>query len=355
MEQIIKKASLILFFLSSIILSLNIQAAMNPYNKDKTYDFGSEIKWRSSPLGALKSGTYNRRGDDYYYHLAIDDQRLLLRIALNEPSGLKTSSRPLDQLSILDIIVDGQRLPQFQWCLDNRLNPIPFKIIKMDTRIKDNVCENRIEKGEFVVKLDSTDINALKKSSKLQIITKLSKKHLTTLNYDMAGFADNLKQFEIGTDNARKKASAPLKIKTNKTKAAISRKAKTCYAKPPAEFASDIKRIGYPCNDPAQQRQARNNIRIKVKQLKTQKKEEQQRQAALEKKRLAELAAQRKREEERLEKERLQKQRELEFEKMKTKMWVARCKKHWSKGVSPCFCKPYIKHAPAGTKNTCKK
>ena len=355
MEQIIKKASLILFFLSGITFSLNIQAGMNPYNKDKTYDFGPEIKWRSSPLGVLKSGMHRRRGDNYYYHLAIDNQRLLLRIALNEPSGLKNASRPLDQLSILDIIVDGQRLPQFQWCLDNRLNPIPFKIIKMDTRIKDKVCENHIEKGEFVVKLDSADINALKKSSKLQIVTKLSKKHLTTLNYDMSGFADNFKQFEISIDNARKKASAPHKIKTNKIKAAVSRKVKTCYAKPPAEFASDIKRIGYPCNDAAQQRQARNNIRIKVNQLKAQKKEEQQRLAALEKKRQAELAAQRKREEVRLKKERLQKQRELEFEKMKTRLWIARCKKHWNKGVSPCFCKPYIKHAPAGTKNTCKK
>lgn len=327
---------------------------MNPYNKDKTYDFGPETNWHNSPLGILKSGKHRRRGDDYYYHLAINNQRLLLRLTLNDPTGLKTGSRPLKQLGILDIIVDGQRLPQFQWCLENRLNPVSFKIIKQDTRIKDNVCESKIDQGEFLIKLDSADITALKKSSSLQFITRLGK-HLTILNYDMNGFAKNFKQYETQLNDAHKKTSATSQIKARKIPTPISRKPRNCYAKPPVEFSGSIKQIAYPCNDSAQQRQARNNIRHKVNQLKARKKEEQQRQAAQEKKRLAELAAQRKREEEKIKKQRLQKQRELEFKKMKTRLWIARCKKHWNNGVSPCFCRPYISHAPAGTKDTCKK
>ena len=46
---------------------------------------------------------------------------------------------------------------------------------------------------------------------------------------------------------------------------------------------------------------------------------------------------------------------ESDWDKKQTEMWVERCQKHWAKGTSPCYCAPYLDHAPAGVVNTCEK
>jgi len=129
---------------------------------------------------------------------------------------------------------------------------------------------------------------------------------------------------------------------------------KTCYTRIPVEFAKKIKPISYPCHNRTIESAARQSTKSKILEEKRRVKAEKIAQQQQQEKRLAER--------ERLHQEELRKkedqitqQREMQWKQKNTEIWVNRCKVHWNKGVSPCYCKPYFNLAPSGTKNTCQK
>jgi hypothetical protein len=114
---------------------------------------------------------------------------------------------------------------------------------------------------------------------------------------------------------------------------------KTCQATAPAEYASVVNAIAYPCDNDAKKAQAEQAV---------------SRQVATEKQKRLAAEAERKRREEELKKQKEATRRvEAEWEKRQAAIWIKRCQKHWGNGESPCYCEKYLDQAPAGVTNTC--
>jgi len=355
----IKNKLAVLLFIASVCFSITSQAGFNPFNKDKEFKFGAEVPWRTYENGAIKSGLNRRKGDNYYYHLSVNEQHLLLRLSKNDEDGARKVAWPLETLDILDVSVDGSTLPQFQWCLDNRVNPASFPILSVGVAVKDNVCiVSASSSGGFIIKLNSDLLQSLKHAIKLQVVIKMGKK-VTKLNYSMEGF-------EVAFNKFRSLHKTPVKkITKNKPQSRVQSKPKLCLVKPPVKFASKIKPVSYPCNDKTLQAKAKQNINSKIAIQKRKQKEEaialQKRKQESEKQRLRKLEEQRLAEIERkrlLEKEKKalleQQKREKKLEEIESSSWLNRCKRKWTEGVSPCYCQSYVKeYSPKGIVNTC--
>ena len=116
---------------------------------------------------------------------------------------------------------------------------------------------------------------------------------------------------------------------------------KTCYADAPEEFLNAVKSIAYICDDKAKKATAEATIQAQVSTARKKQKDAEAERLRLEATKQKEESA--------------FKTVESEWDKRQTEVWVERCQKHWTKGVSPCYCLPYIDHAPAGVENTCAK
>ncbi len=365
MIQTFKQKTLILFFIITACFSNATHAGFNPFNKDKTFVFGAEAPWRANKTDVVKSGLNKHKGNNYYYHLSINKQRLLLQLSKNDADGTIKNSWPLETLEIFDVSVDGVTLSQFQWCLDNRINPASYPILTKDTVVKNNVCTTNTNDGNFIINLNKNSLSAIKHAAKLQVIIKLDKR-ITTLNYNMKGFDSAFNEF-TSQQETQAKTVANTPTKNKKTALKEKPEVKTCLVKAPAKYADKIKPVSYPCNDRSLQIKAKNTISSKIalqkrkqkdKQVALQKRKKQaelKRKKQLEEKRLAKLEQKRLQEAEK--KEQLERQaREKKWGKMETSMWLDRCKQKWAHGVSPCYCQSYVKEfSPKGIKNTCNK
>ena len=365
MIQTFKQKTLILIFIITACFSNATYAGFNPFNKDKTFTFGSEAPWLTSKTDVVKSGFNKHKGNNYYYHLGINKQRLLLQLSKNNADNTVTNSWPLETLEVFDISVDGVTLSQFQWCLDNRINPASYPILTKNTAVKNNVCTINTNDGNFIINLNQNGLAAIKHAAKLQIIIKMGKR-ITTLNYDMKGFDSAFDKF---TSQQKTLAKTPVTRPAKSQKATLKakQKVKMCLAKAPAKYADKIKPVSYPCNNRSLHSKAKNTINSKIALQKRKQKDqeialqkrkkqaEQKRKKQLEEKRQAEL--EQKRLQEAAKKEQLERQaREKKWGKMETSMWLDRCKQKWAHGVSPCYCQSYVeKFAPKGIKNTCNK
>lgn len=359
----------LIFLLASSCLSTAAIAGISPFKKNKTLEFGPEIQWHLDKLSVKKTGTFVQRNDRYYYHLSINDQQLLLQLSKNDAgtgnNSAGNNSLALENLEVLDVLIDSQRLPLFQWCLDNRTSDTSYKVLNKDSRVKNDICAIDINTGKIVLNLNEESRSQITQSKTLSIDIKPGK-YISHLQYDMKGFKQKLKEFNLSKVKPVKppvsvQKKPPVKstpVKKNPVKkppvVAVRKKVSLCYAKAPDKFSKKIDPISYPCSNKSLKKHARKAIDDKVAQQKRAKKQEERRIKEEEEQRLATIERQRL---EKISKKNAQEttQRETEWKEKKASLWVGRCMRHWKKGVSPCYCRPYLASAPAGTQDTCKK
>jgi len=319
-------------------------ASNNPFKKDKAYHFGSDVTWHKKADTAVKSGQVRGRNETLYFHLTVNEKQLKLRLSKNDISGDILNSRHLQNLTIKDIRLDERRLAVFQWCLDNQERPSRY--LKQYAFVPSDTCINA--DGDVIIQLDKNTRNSLQRAKQITFVLEPFSRE-ETVSFDLQGLDTIMakikppvvvakpvkKVFVVHKKNLKQVKPRPKKV------VVPLKKPKICHAKPPAEFKQQVKSIAYPCNNKTKKSKAHAVIAAKV---------------AAEKEKIAKLEAEK---EKRLEMQRVvdeeDARREEEWAIKQKARWIARCQKHWAKGTSPCFCKKYIKEAPTGVKNTCKK
>ena len=145
---VVRFSAVVILFLGFISMSLSVQAA-NPFKKSIDYDFPDAVSWTLLKRGtAIKTGEVKDGSDSLFFHLSINNQQLKLRFSKNDPAGQVVNSRSLNSLIIEDVLVDGTRLPLFQWCLNNQ--QAESSQFKQGTPVSRNACIN--EAGDFIIR-----------------------------------------------------------------------------------------------------------------------------------------------------------------------------------------------------------
>ncbi|VAW70868.1 hypothetical protein MNBD_GAMMA09-1212 [hydrothermal vent metagenome] len=341
---------LYLLLLVSVMVYGQAQAGANPFKKSKSYNFGSDVSWQVKNGAVLKSGSVRDGSDTHYYHLNINESRLLLRLGRNDPSGTIRNTRELESMAIADVRIDGVRLSVFDWCLQNQKNP--SKKLKQYAVVANNTCVNAGGGGDFMIKLDSRSRNALKKTDVLEIVVEPYGRPVK-LRYDMAGFAALMTKVE-NAGQSKKPVAAAHKPKSRAKPKPVAeavkpkpkprpkpKKAKICYASPPTNFESVVKPVSYPCDNKAKKTSAEKKMLARV-------------DAEKKKNRERTIKAEKEEEYDRL-KSVAESKRDADWENRQAALWIPRCERHWKKGNSPCYCDKYIKSAPPGITSTCDK
>jgi hypothetical protein len=333
-------SALIITTIGLVCFSISAQAGMNPFKKTKNYKFENDVSWYSKENSAVKSGSVKDGSDTLNYHLNISKDRLRLRLGKNDPSGELENTIGLDKLAIVDVLVDGRRFSLFDWCLSNQDRP--GKKLKQGAIVSNDACVNA-GGGDFTMALDKTGRNLLKTAQKIEFIVEPFNRPVKLI-YTMTGYAAIMSEIDKPVPPPVVKKEAPKVVAKPKPKSKPKARAKSkkvvkmCFAKAPADFSSAVKSVAYPCENKAKKASAEKNVASKVK------KEKQKMSAEL---------ARIKQEEDARKKASSSDKREMEWAKKQTEIWVKRCEKHWSKGVSPCFCEKYMDQAPSGVINTC--
>jgi len=327
-------------FIFLLTLSSAGNAVVNPFKKSKNYTFGSNVSWYEHNNAAIKSGSARDGSDTNYYHLNIDKYRLMLRLGKNDPSGELENTRPLDSLTISNVSVDGRRLPIFGWCLENQQNP--GKKLKQNAVVANDVCINAGGGGDFIINLDTETRNILKSANKLEMVIEPYGRPVK-LVYTMSGYAPIMAIINkpvvvpVAKKPVVKAVPKPVVVVKPKPKSK-PKPVKMCYARPPVDFKSAVPAMSYPCKDELKKSNAETKVSARVEHEK--KKMTAELQAANEEK----LARQKSVEDNK---------REVEWDAKQNELWISRCKRHWAKNRSPCYCEKYLELAPAGVNNTC--
>lgn len=321
-----------------LLASFSIHAEVNPFKKAKVYSFGDDAAWYFKEGAAVKSASRRDGSDTLYYHLHVNKDRLRLRLSKNDPSGELQNTRGLSGMTVNNVIVDGDTLPHFEWCLENQERP--GKKLKGDAVVINDACVNP-GNGDFIINLDDRSKATLKGARKLEFVVEPYSRPIK-LSFSMAGFNEVMARAdkpEPPPAPAVRSAPPPRAVATPKPRPKPRSVVKTCQASPPAEFAAQVKDIAYPCNDAAKKARAEQSV---------------SRQVAAEKQKRMAAEAERKRREAELQKQKEAAKRvEAEWEKRQAAMWIKRCQKHWDKGTSPCYCEKYLDQAPPGVTNSC--
>jgi hypothetical protein len=323
-----------------LLVATTTQATINPFKKTKDLSFGPEVAWYEHQGAVIKSGTEREGADTNYYHVNISPQRLLLRLGRNDPSGELVDTRSLPNLDIVDVLLDGQRLPLFDWCLNNQQTP--GRALKQNAVVINDTCVNAGGGGDFIIRLDEQSKTRLNSARTLSFIIEPYGRPVR-LDYSMAGFSPLMAKVDrpepvraappVAPPKPAVKAAAPKPVARPKPKPV-----KMCTAKPPADFASAVNAIRYPCNDSGRKQAAEKSIAQQVAQ------EKQKMAQELKRAREEELARQQAIETEK---------RAAEWQAQQDALWIKRCQRHWAKGSSPCYCEKYLDQAPPGVTNTC--
>jgi len=329
-----------LLILIGVFLNSPSQAAFNPFKKDINLSFGEKTPWKFRNNEAIKSGQNKDRNNINYYHLRINNKRILLRLGKNDPAGKMGNTRELDALDVIDVLIDGQRMPLFQWCMNNRTTQKDNKVFRSGTMVKNGMCTN--SDGDVLIKLDDNARRILSQGKALQFMLK-PYKTMESLSYDLRGLPPMMKRMArsakprpVAKKIVRKKAVKNKTVRKPKAKKPI----RLCYVKSPIEYKTKIRPTTYPCNNAARKAAAEKRM---------------QDQLQIEKQKEAIVLEHKRAEDTRKKAESEMKQRSKKWESMQNSMWIGRCKKYWESGVSPCFCRRVISQAPAGIVDTCKK
>lgn len=328
-------AALLLISTSLLWGPLSASAAVNPFKKTKDYQFSDTVAWYFKEGAAIKSGSEQDGGDVLYFHLSINKNQLRLRFGKNDPSGELENTRVFDDLEMIDVSVDGQRLKRFQWCLDNQSQLA--STLKQNSIVANGTCVNA-GGGDFTMALDDETRDLLKKARTIEFIAAPYGRPVR-LTYTMSGFAKGYAAIVAPPPPPPPPPAPAPVVEAAKPEPRVV--VKTCYAEAPDDLQDVVKSIAYICDDKAKKASAEATI---------------QSQAATARRKQKEAEAERQRTEAaRLKEEAALKTVESEWDKRQAEIWVERCQKHWDKGVSPCYCAAYIDRAPAGVENTCGK
>jgi hypothetical protein len=324
--------------ISLVFISFSTYAEINPFKKAKVYTFGNDASWYFKDGAAVKTGSRRDGGDTLYYHLNVNKDRLRLRLSKNDPSGELENTRGLGGMAVNDVIVDGKTLPHFEWCLQNQERP--GNQLKGGAIVINDACVNP-GNGDFIINLDERSKATLKFARLVEFVVEPYSRPIK-LSFSMQGFDGIMAKVDrpappppVVRSAPTAKPAAPAAASRPKPKPVT----KTCQATAPAEYASVVNAIAYPCDNDAKKAQAEQAV---------------SRQVATEKQKRLAAEAERKRREEELKKQKEATRRvEAEWEKRQAAIWIKRCQKHWGNGESPCYCEKYLDQAPAGVTNTC--
>lgn len=304
----------------------------NPFAKSISVNIGSDIEW------VIKDQTATRSGSDSesFYHLFYDRKQLRLRITESAEDS-ESSAKHYEQFAVNDVLIDGKRLPVFQWCLNNQQKHKRF--LQQGLRVKKGVCKNQGEIGTFSMRLNVATLDVLNKGKQLTFALKPFRS-IVEINFDISDFSSVVAKLNAsGTPGARKPEAAATVLSKKK-----------CKASPPAGFA-EVKSIEYDCKNITARTKATANIDAAVskeRELRKQAaaKRERKRSAAEAKKK--ELIAKRAAEKLAVEQAAIAAsvaQQQAIGNEISAKM-ITMCEKKWAKGEHRCYCEKYIEYAP---------
>ncbi len=343
--------------LSAALAVSGAHAALdNPFARAAEVNIGADSDWRVDAGSISKTG----RGDDgLYYKLSLHKNQLSLKIG--KQAEVETDPKSYKALAIEDLRIDGKRLPLFQWCLNHQQNHNRF--LQQDLEVKDGICMNHGERGEFVVMLNRQTLDLIENGERLRFVIRPFRKPVH-VNYDISDFSEAYAILQArAAASQRAAASAPAPVAVQPAPVVKPVEVQMCKLAAPQDFAS-VAAQEYVCGDAADKRRAQQRIDTAVKQA------QQRRQriaAEKEKQRLAAIAAQQKAEEERRKAEQARKAEEAAIAASEqkrhqimdelTKKMVGVCNKVWSKGKHRCYCERYIEYAPPGIQSdaSCKR
>ena len=324
-----------------MVISSACFSGVNPFKKSKNYSFGPDVSWYEHNGAAIKSGSIHDGADTNYYHLNIDKYRLLLRLGKNDPSGELENTWLLDSLSLTEVLIDDRRLPLFNWCLQNQQNP--GKKIKQNAIVANDVCINAGGGGDIIFNLDDETREILKNAKLLEFIIEPYGRPIK-LGFSMSGYAPVMAKINKPIPPPVVKKPVPLPVvvepKPEPKPKPKAKPVKKCYANAPVNFKSKVPAISYPCDNAVKKSQAEKKISAGVEREK--KKIAARLQAEKNKKQVQERKA-------------IDEKRDSEWDRKQATLWVSRCKRHWAKNRSPCYCEKYLDQAPEGVKSTCEK
>jgi hypothetical protein len=324
--------------LAALCLSTSVIARSgdNPFEKAIGVDIGRDAAWTITDKTATRSGS----DSGTFYHLMYDRKQLRLRITSSAEDSAATVKN-YDQFAVNDVLLDGKRLPVFQWCLNNQDRHKRF--LQQGLSVKKDVCKNKGEVGTFIMRLNAATLDVLKKGKKLTYDIKPYRTDVE-VTFDVSDFSDVVAKMNSG--------SAPVTAKPKAKSAPAPVAAKTCKASPPAGF-TEVKAVEYNCEDATAKAKATASVDAAVgKERESRKKlaaEREKKRLAAEQAKAADLAA-KKAAEEKLAAEQAAiaasaAQQQAISSEIADKM-IAVCKKKWDKGEHRCYCEKYIEHAP---------
>ena len=318
------------------------QASVNPFKKSKNYTFDEEVPWYENAGSAMKSGSVRDGSATNYYHLNIRHSRMLLRLGKNDPSGELENTRLLESLAITDVLVDGRRLPLFDWCLKNQ--QVLTKKLKQNSVVANDACINAGSGGDFIINLNDQSRRLLKNAKTVEFVVEPYGRPVK-LAYSMGGYSSIMAK--INKPKPVVKKAAPKKVVKAKPKPK-AKPVRNCYAKPPADYKGSVKAVIYPCDDTRKKFAAEKKVSVEVDSEK--KKKAAEAAKAAEESRLKAM----KKPKPAVKKVAVEdNKREEVWDKQQSQLWISRCKRHWKKGTSPCYCEKYLDQAPVGVSNTC--
>jgi len=349
------------FVFAAAVSVQSIAALNNPFDKTITVNAGASVNWDVKEDMASKTAPTSDT-DGTFYQLRITRTELILRL-LDSPSGGTIS---FDQLKIEDVQLDGKSSTLFGWCLNNQEEHNRF--LQQGLKIEKDICQNKGQKGVFVMKLNQATYDLLKTTKSLAFTVKPYRSSVVA-SFDVSNIADIFVQLASGgraVAAQKKPVAAEIKsvdkssakfltkpISSTPALAAPLVKAKPadlCSIKPPLNFAA-LKVIEYVCTDETAKAKARKEMAANVKQQRAKKEK-----LALEKKqKLKQTEAERlaREEEERKEAEAVaaSEQNRNKIKSQVSEKMIGMCKKKWAVGEHRCYCEPYLEFAPAGIKS----
>lgn len=342
---------LVLFCLSNA--NVIAKSSINPFEKAIDINISDDVDW------VVKDKTATRSASDggEYYHLNFDKSNLRLRITEDKLDAASTAV-VYDQLKIEDVLIDGERLPAFQWCLNHQEKHSRF--LQQGLSVDKNVCSNLGQTGTFKMRLNAASLDSIKSGT---LLTFKIRPFRSVVNVNFAISDFSAMYAKLFTPVVVKKIVPVAIPKVQKpVKVVKQAPAKTCIAYPPKGY-STIKAVKYSCGDTSAKAQADKGIAAKVKVERDRRKavaaerERKQRAAEAKKKKLAEAekanAAKLAAEQAAIAASTVK--QEAILSEISQKM-VNLCQKKWAIGEHRCYCEKYIEHAPEGivSDSSCK-
>ena len=307
----------------------------NPFEKGVSVDIGRNAEWVINDKAATRSGS----DDGLFYHLFYDKKQLRLRITETAEDS-ETTSKHYEQFAVNDILLDGERLPVFQWCLNNQERHKRF--LQQGLQVNKDVCKNQGEIGTFTIRLNVATLEALGKGKKLTFHLKPFRLPVD-VNFDISDFSDVIAKLNA--------SDAPVVAKPGVTTAPVAAVEKKCNASPPTGFV-EVKAVEYDCADAA----ARAKATASVDEAVSKERERRKQVAAEQERKRLETEAAKKAQQDKLAAEQAAiaasaAQQAAINDEISTKM-IAVCKKKWEQGEHRCYCEKYIEHAPEEIKKS---